>query len=49
MDPRAQERTAQAMGGAQRADGGHGWAGDDLLLPEWELFAELVALVAEGV
>ena len=33
----------------QRADGGHGHAGDRLPLPEWEPFAGSVALVAEGV
>ena len=36
-------------GGAQRADGGRGYAGDGLPLPEWEPFARLVASVAEGV
>ena len=36
-------------GGAQRADGGRGHVGDRLPLPEWEPFARLVALVAEGV
>ena len=48
MDPRAQERTARAVGGAQRADGGHGHASDGLPLPEWEPFTRLVAPVAEG-
>ena len=36
-------------GGVQRADGGHGHAGDRLPLPEWEPFAKSVAPVAEGV
>ena len=36
-------------GGAQRTDGGCGWTGDGLLLPEWESFAGLVAPMAEGV
>ena len=49
MDPRAQERTARAVGGAQRTDGGRGRVGDGLPLPEWESFAELIAPVAEGV
>ena len=49
MDPRAQERIARAVGGAQRANGGHEQAGDGLSLSEWESFARLVALVAEGV
>ena len=49
MDPRLQERTARAVEGAQRADGGRGHAGDGLPLPEWESFAGLVAPVAEGV
>ena len=35
------------MGGAQRADGGHGHAGDGLPLLEWESFVGLVAPVAE--
>ena len=33
----------------QRADGGHGHAGDRLPLSEWEPFAGSVAPVAEGV
>ena len=33
----------------QRADGGHGHAGDRLPLPEWEPFAGSVAPVAKGV
>ena len=49
MDPRAQERTARAVGGAQRADGGCGYVGDGLPLPKWESFVGLVAPVAEGV
>ena len=49
VDPQVQERTMRAVGGAQRADGGRGHAGDGLPLPEWEPFAGLVALVAEGV
>ena len=49
MDPRAQERTARAVGGAQRANGGRRHAGDGLPLSEWEPFAGLVAPVVEGV
>ena len=49
MDPRAQERTTRAVGVVQWVDGGCGHAGDGLPLPEWEPFAGLVALVAEGV
>ena len=49
MDPQAQEGTAWAVGGSQRADGGRGRADDGLALPEWESFAGLVAPVAEGV
>ena len=49
MEPRAQERIARAVGGAKRADGGCGWAGDGLALPEWESLARLVVPVAEGV
>ena len=37
-----QERTARAVEGTQRADGGRGHAGDGLPLPEWEPFAGLV-------
>ena len=48
-DPRAQERTALAVGGAQRADGGRRHAGDGLPLSEREPFVGLVAPVAEGV
>ena len=33
----------------QRADGGHGHAGDRLPLPEWMPFAGLVAPMAEGM
>ena len=36
-------------GGVQRADGGHGHAGDGLPLPKWEPFAGSIASVAEGV
>ena len=36
-------------GGVQRADGGHGHAGDRLPLPEWKPFVGSVAPVAEGV
>ena len=36
-------------GGLQRADGGHGHAGDRFPLPEWEPFAGSVAPVAERV
>ena len=49
MELRAQERIAQAVGGAQRADGGLGWEDDGLTLSEWESFVGLVAPVAEGV
>ena len=49
MEPRAQESTIQAVGGAQRADGGRGREGDGLALPEWESFAGLVAPMVEGV
>ena len=49
MEPRAQEETARAVGGAQQADGGHGWADDGLALSERESFAGLVVPVAEGV
>ena len=41
MEPRAQERTARTVGGAQRADGGHGRVGDGLPLPKWESSAGL--------
>ena len=49
MELQAQKRTARAMGGAQRANGGRGQANDGLSLSEWESFAGLVAPVAEGV
>ena len=49
MEPRAQKRTLRVVGGAQRADGGHGLADDGLALSEWESFAGLVAPVAKGV
>ena len=49
MEPRAQDRTIRAVGGAQRANGGRGWADDGLALSEWESFEGWVALVAEGV
>ena len=49
MEPRAQERTAGAVGRAQRADAGCGWAGDGLPLPEWQSFAGLIAPMPEGV
>ena len=49
MEPRAQERTARAVGGPQRADGGRGRADDGLALSEWESFVGLVTPVAEEV
>ena len=49
MEPRAQERTALAVGGAQRADGSRGQVDDGLALSEWESFVGLVAPVAEEV
>ena len=42
-------RDCTGGGGAQRTDGGHGWADDGLALLEWESFAGLVASMAEGV
>ena len=49
MEPRAQERTARAVGGAQQADGGRGRENDGLALLEWESFVGLVAPVVKGV
>ena len=36
MDPQAQEKTTQAVEGAEWADGGRGQADDGLPLPEWD-------------
>ena len=46
VDPQAQEGSVQEVGGAQTMDGGRRRADHGLVLPEWESFAGLIALVA---